>query len=322
MKPFSRTGSLLENCIKWGASNILVTNNDPKDFCRLENYFDVMVIDAPCSGSGLFRKEPEAIREWSADQVRVCSLRQQRILADAWPALRNEGILVYSTCSYSKEENEEILDWVLENFNCKSLPIQIKDEWNIVKSVSDKFKATGYRFYPDKTKGEGLFVACLKKQEGNYFHFSKKAPRQSSVLTSREKYLLNDFLDTDELHFIKGKDLVWGLPEKFMNDYIPVHKYLFIKKAGILLGKMGSGELIPNHELALSRMIRANFPSIELGKEEALKYLRREDIDFEKTEKGWKLVKYSGQNLGWLKVLDKRANNYYPMEWRILKQKG
>ena len=91
---------------------MIVTNNDPRDFQRLENYFDVIVVDAPCSGSGLFRRDPEAIEEWSEQNVALCSQRQQRILADVLPALKNGGVLIYSTCSYSKEEDEEICDWL------------------------------------------------------------------------------------------------------------------------------------------------------------------------------------------------------------------
>ena len=108
----SRAAILEENIVKWGAANVVVTNNDPAHFARLENYFDAIVIDAPCSGSGLFRRDPEAINEWSENNVQLCSQRQQRIVADVWPALKQNGILIYSTCSYSAEEDEAILDWM------------------------------------------------------------------------------------------------------------------------------------------------------------------------------------------------------------------
>src|SRR5436190_4820828 len=120
----SRCNILKDNIIKWGCENVVVTNNDPKDFAKLENYFDVIVVDAPCSGSGLFRKEPDAIEHWSENNVALCSQRQQRILADVWPSLKEDGILVYSTCSYSKEEDEDIVKWMNEKFlaaNCQLL---------------------------------------------------------------------------------------------------------------------------------------------------------------------------------------------------------
>ena len=102
----TRVNILAENISKWGAANVIVTNNDPRDFQRLGAYFDLVVVDAPCSGSGLFRKDPEAITEWSEANVVLCSQRQQRILADVMPTLKDGGVLIYSTCSYSPEEDE------------------------------------------------------------------------------------------------------------------------------------------------------------------------------------------------------------------------
>src|ERR1044071_5586576 len=112
----SRAKILKDNIVKWGYSNVVVTNNDPKDFQRLENHFDVIVVDAPCSGSGLFRREPEAIEEWSINNVQLCCQRQQRILADIIPALKGGGILIYSTCSYSPQEDEQIVQWMRNEF--------------------------------------------------------------------------------------------------------------------------------------------------------------------------------------------------------------
>jgi 16S rRNA C967 or C1407 C5-methylase (RsmB/RsmF family) len=115
----SRVNILKENIIKWGSGNVIVTNNDPKDFSKLSGLFDVVVIDAPCSGSGLFRRDPEAINEWSEANVQLCSQRQQRIIADAWNCLKEEGVLIYSTCSYSTEEDEAILDWTIKGLKAE-----------------------------------------------------------------------------------------------------------------------------------------------------------------------------------------------------------
>src|SRR5690349_10320834 len=146
-----RVPPLQDNIIKWGAENVVVSSNDASDFSSLENFFDAIVIDAPCSGSGLFRRDPEAIEEWSLQNVELCSGRQQRIIADVWPALKSNGILIYSTCSYSKKEDEDILDWISSTINAEYLTLSLKSEWNI----SDTGK--GYRFWPDKVKGEGFF---------------------------------------------------------------------------------------------------------------------------------------------------------------------
>src|SRR6185369_12409934 len=123
-----------DNIIKWGCDNVVVTNNDPRDFVRLENYFDVIVVDAPCSGSGLFRRDEEAIAQWSENNVQLCSQRQKRILADVWPALKKDGILIYSTCSYSKEEDEEISDWLKKELIINNKELIIDPGWGIVSS--------------------------------------------------------------------------------------------------------------------------------------------------------------------------------------------
>ncbi|MEI9933855.1 MAG: RsmB/NOP family class I SAM-dependent RNA methyltransferase [Ferruginibacter sp.] len=132
----SRANILAENLTKWGATNVIVTNNDPKDFQRLENYFDVIVVDAPCSGSGLFRKDPEAITEWSEQNVALCSQRQQRILADVLPSLKENGILVYSTCSYSKTEDEDICDWMENELSMVNCQLTIENYIGIIETKS------------------------------------------------------------------------------------------------------------------------------------------------------------------------------------------
>ena len=122
----TRVNILKENCIKWGSSNVVVTNNDPKDFSKLKGLFDVVVIDAPCSGSGLFRRDADAIKEWSEDNVQLCSQRQQRIIADTWNCLKEDAVLIYSTCSYSSSEDEDILDWMMEKWKVESIKLKVK----------------------------------------------------------------------------------------------------------------------------------------------------------------------------------------------------
>ncbi len=161
---------------KWGAVNNIVTNNDPRDFARLENYFDVIVIDAPCSGSGLFRRDPDAIKEWSEEAVNLCSNRQQRILSDAYPALKQNGILIYSTCSYSAEEDEEICDWICGNFNVEPLAIEINPEWNIVETSSTKHHSSGYRFF-----------LTIYKARGSLLPVSGKTTERDLLITIRKK---------------------------------------------------------------------------------------------------------------------------------------
>jgi 16S rRNA C967 or C1407 C5-methylase (RsmB/RsmF family)/NOL1/NOP2/fmu family ribosome biogenesis protein len=316
----SRVNILTENIIKWGSDNVIVTNNDPKDFSRVENYFDVVVIDAPCSGSGLFRKEPDAINEWSEENVNLCNYRQQRIIADAMPSLKLNGILIYSTCSYSKQEDEDILDWMTERFEVKSLRLKVEENWNIVETISSKTKGYGYRFYPDKLKGEGFFIAAVQKIEGNDFHFPKTKKNNSEKLTKYEELIVRKWIsDNTGLTFLKNNEFVYAIPSNLLGDFSFLQSSLYIKKAGVLLGKIAHGELIPEQQLALSNIINDDIQSINFTKDQARNYLRKEEIKIETNLKGWCIVKYEDQNLGWIKILQNRINNYYPSEWRVRK---
>jgi 16S rRNA C967 or C1407 C5-methylase (RsmB/RsmF family)/NOL1/NOP2/fmu family ribosome biogenesis protein len=316
----SRAGVLQENMTKWGAAGVVITNNDPRDLGRLENYFDVIVVDAPCSGSGLFRREPEAIAEWSPDNVQLCHQRQQRILADIWPALRKDGILIYSTCSYSKEEDENILDWMMEDLGASSCRLQPQADWHIIETSGDK-GGYGYRFYPDKLKGEGFFIAAVRKDDGDTFIFPRSKKPGPEKLSRKEAEQLQPWIkETSPLLFFRHEEMIRALPAALTDDLTYLQSSCYLKKAGVLLGQPSMKDLIPDHELALSVLASEQLPAIELSREEAINYLRKDEIHIGEGSKGWSLVRYQGLNLGWVKVLPNRVNNYYPKEWRILKR--
>lgn len=314
----SRVNILEENMTKWGGVNGIVTNNDPSSFSRLEDYFDLIIVDAPCSGSGLFRRDPEAISEWSNENVRVCSLRQQRILADAWPALKEDGLLIYSTCSYSMEENEMLLDKISDDVKMESLQLKITAGWNIVESISPRKKYFGYRFYPDKSKGEGFFIACLRKKEGGSFVQAKSSKSSFEKINKTETELVRPYWDHDDsFALLKHRDLLFTIPANLVNDLAYLQKSLYLKKSGIVIGKSGAKELVPHHQFAMSGLVSSNIPKISLIKEDSIRYLRKEEFSIHEAAKGWNLIQFEGINLGWIKMLDKRFNNYYPVEWRI-----
>jgi NOL1/NOP2/fmu family ribosome biogenesis protein len=310
--------------IKWGAVNIVITNNDPGDFSSLENYFDLIIIDAPCSGSGLFRRDPALVSEWSEEQVERCSLRQQRIISNVWPALKQNGKLIYSTCSFSKQENEDILDWMGDQFKVSSIPLTTNDDWHITKTNSAQNGFYGYRFYPDLLKGEGFFIAAMVKNEGGHFSYPKIKKQSVERLSNSEKGWIDPWIakDTEPSCFFRHKEQVHLFPESCMQDMTFLQNYLYLKKAGVLIGKTQQKELTPNHELALCLNINPGLAAVNLSRDEAIRYLRREDINLSPEQKGWLLVKFENQNLGWIKNLQNRINNYYPMEWRILKRPG
>lgn len=316
----SRAAVLQENITKWGGANVIVTNNDPRDLGKLENYFDVIVVDAPCSGSGLFRREPEAMNEWSLDNVQLCHQRQQRILADCWPALRQGGLLIYSTCSYSKEEDEDILDWMMTEWDVSSLRMQPDPAWHIVETMGEK-GGWGYRFYPDQLRGEGLFITCLHKNDGGIFAYPKARKNPLEKASRQETETLAGWVKTEQpLFFFRHDEIIHALPAALAGDLSWLQSTCYLKRAGIPLGKLTAKEFIPEHDLALSAMTNSQLTAIDVSREDAIKYLRKEDIGLLPAMKGWALVRYGGQRLGWVKLLGNRINNYYPKEWRILKR--
>lgn len=316
----SRNNILTDNIIKWGCNNVIVTGNDPSAFQKLQGYFDVMVVDAPCSGSGLFRKDEEAIDEWSLNNVQLCSRRQQRILADALPALKKNGILIYSTCSYSKEEDEVIMDWLVQEFGMENLKLRIENDWNIVETSSSKTHSKGYRFFPDKLKGEGLFLACFQKIASE--KETKFRPAKFNKASSLERDSILPWLKSSDCELIKDNNLFFALPPPLVNEYSILNSFLNIQYKGTGIGQLMKGRLVPEHSLALSTIISDKIPFNNLSYDEAIKYLQRQHVNFNTSVKGWQLARYEGHNLGWINVLPNRINNYYPKEIRILKQRN
>jgi NOL1/NOP2/sun family putative RNA methylase len=314
----SRANILYENVTKWGSENIVITNNDAADFKRLKNYFDLIVVDAPCSGSGLFRKDANAIDEWSKNNVQLCSQRQQRILADIYSSLKHDGILIYSTCSYSEEEDETISDWLIDDFKFNAIQLQADHELNITETQSPKHKAFGYRFWPHKVKGEGFFIAAFRKNdEDNYSkqnHFSLSPASQKEINFLKEHVTENDWV------FFKQNEIIRAIHKQWNNDIALLQKNLYLKKAGIQLGEIKGSDLVPHHELALSVIMNANVKKIELTRDQALQYLRKKELSLSAEYKGWALSTFKNFPLGWIKILHNRVNNYYPAEWRIRKE--
>ena len=307
-----RAGILAENITKWGAANVVVTNNDPAHFQKLPGFFDLIVVDAPCSGSGLFRKDPDAIEEWSINNVALCSQRQQRILADLLPALAPGGTLIYSTCSYSPAEDEEIMQWLVNEQQLLSIPLETDPAWHIVETK--KGQASGYRFYPDKLEGEGFFLACFRKAEGAEFRHQRHKPAKHAYAD-----LLQQFIDAPvEMTVMERAEGLICYPAACQEDILQIQKACYIRQCGISLGSMAKGKLIPDHAWAMSAYRKNAYPIIRLDKEQALAYLRKADLRLENIPTGWLLVAYEEVILGLIKSMPGRMNNYYPSSWRIL----
>ncbi|GAC1306238.1 MAG: rRNA cytosine-C5-methyltransferase [Mucilaginibacter sp.] len=315
----TRVPVLCDNLNRWGTANVIVTNNDPRDFSKLTGFFDIILIDAPCSGSGMFRKDPAAMNEWSEANVSLCHQRQERILADVYPALKDGGHLIYSTCSYSHPENEDILDWLCNEFAMESQRIPINTDWGIVETESDRQKAWGYRFYPGKIKGEGLFAACLQKN-GEAAQLPSFKTKGNQKLAAKEIEQVKAYITSpDDFYFFKVNDDWMAINQQHKDSLDTLQRHLYIKKSGVRIGRLMGNDLVPDHELALSIYINKEAVlETDLDYDQAILYLRRENLAINTANKGWSLMTFEGHPLGWAKLLSNRVNNYFPKELRIM----
>ena len=314
----TRVPVLQENTIKWGAGHVFVSNNDPIDFEKMGALFDLVLVDAPCSGSGLFRKDAAAMDEWNPGLVSFCSARHKRILASAMHSVLEGGYLLYSTCSYSKEENEENLDQIMDAGLFESISVDVPLEWNVVESISTIKKAKGYRFYPNKLRGEGFFCAIFQKTGTRYSGSQYVAGKLDLV---KPPSVLEDWIiPSPQLRFFKKENELFAVDEINLPALHQFKASLRIRKSGLRLGTEIRAELIPDHELAMSSLLSENVQVLDLAFEEAIAYLRKDTIDHEGSGKGWSLARFKGLGLGWVKLVQGRVKNHYPMSWRILKR--
>lgn len=316
----SRSHILAENIAKWGASNTIVTNNDPEEIGHLTHLFDVIVTDVPCSGEGMFRKDTDSTGEWSVANINLCAGRSRRIIHDIWNALKPGGLLIYSTCTYNTEEDEDTIHYIIEELEAEALTIPVKEEWQITGSLTGEHPV--YRFFPHKTKGEGFFLAALRKADGEteVFKNKEKSKKEKGKAAPAIPSAVEDWLKASEKFCLEMRgDVVQAFPVAYWNDYQRIAGKLRIVSAGIRLGEVKGKDLLPAHALALSTDLnRQAFTTVELDWEEAIKYLKKEALLLpDGTEKGYVLVTYQTYPLGFVKHLGNRANNLYPQEWRI-----
>lgn len=319
----SRASVLVETIRKWGYPTAVVTNNEPSDFGKLDNLFDVMLVDAPCSGEGMFRKDPEAVKEWTPDQVRHCAARQRDILTNSLSCLKPGGFLIYSTCTYNKEEDEAVVAWLQEEYGMKPVAIPIQEDWGVQGSLdAQHLDVPVYRFMPHKTRGEGFFLCLLQKAFKPYDEpvrkRNKKTPSSGikSVPDSVKELLIEP--DSYTWHTTPQGQL-YAIPEAMKEMYESIALSLHILHAGIMVGEMKGTSFIPHPALALSTALNhKTITTCELDLKPAIAYLQGEALVLpEDCPRGWVLMCYQGLALGWAKNIGQRANNGWPAEWRI-----
>ena len=313
----SRVSVLRENIDKWGYSNVVVSNHDPEELATLASFFDVVLVDAPCSGEGLFRKDPDAMNEWSTDSVQMCSARQKRILSAAAPLLDTGGALIYSTCTYNDDENMENVRYLTEN-GFRNYPLVLPPEWNIV--MKDIDGSEGHQCYPHQVRGEGFFISAFKKTG---FTAPLKADartfRSIRALRTREAASAAKWLQNPAEFSLweKPNGDVMALPKALEKQFLGLDVALKNKGFGLEIGQFKGTDFIPSHALALSTAINQNLPAVALSKENALRYFKKENLVLDEPVNGWLLAQYNKVNIGWMKGVGNRVNNYLPKDWRI-----
>jgi 16S rRNA C967 or C1407 C5-methylase (RsmB/RsmF family)/NOL1/NOP2/fmu family ribosome biogenesis protein len=313
----SRVKILYENIIKWGKSNVALTNNSPKDFSALTDFFDIILVDAPCSGEGMFRKDSNAAKEWSVNNVKLCSERQRRILADIWNALKPDGLLVYCTCTYNVEENEENIKWITKNFSSTSLPVKIQAEWGISENLIPQIFS--YRFYPHKTKGEGFCISVLQKTSNTTHVYKKQENKNQKNIPKNMDFIKTYLLDAEKYHFFENNNVLKAISNEISNEINIIQSRFNCLYSGTMLGTVKGDDFVPAHALALSANFnRQIFPQVEIDKNHALKFLHKDNVCYPTVNTGYNLVCHNNNALGWIKNIGNRINNLYPHEWRIL----
>jgi 16S rRNA C967 or C1407 C5-methylase (RsmB/RsmF family)/NOL1/NOP2/fmu family ribosome biogenesis protein len=282
----ARATVLAENVARWGCANVAVASSDPSVFASLRGFFDLAVVDAPCSGEGMFRKDERAVAEWSPDAVRLCAARQRRILADFWPALAPGGFLIYSTCTFNRFEDEDNVSWI-----CSELGGTLLSQRH---------------FYPGEDRGEGFFVALIRKAG---------------------TYAAGPVAAADGLACLEKGSLVKLFPEAFVRDLARLEKNLRIIASGVAVATRKGRDLVPEADLALAGdsvreavsafLPELSYTSVEVSREEALRFLSRESVAFPAAPRGYLLLTYAGLGLGFVKNLGTRTNSLLPPARRI-----
>ena len=330
-----RAGVLADNVRRWGIGNVAVTCNDAAAFGAYKHWFDVLAVDVPCSGEGMFRKNREARTEWSPANVELCAARGRRILADAWDALRPGGILIYSTCTFNRRENEDNVAWLAENYAVEPVEIEIPASWSIERGEVAGLET--FRFRPDRVRGEGFFAAVMRKADGKTKRETPRARREPLIDLNRpESRPLAEWVAQPEaMKFAKAGDNCYGFYRPVYQSVAALAGGLNVIYSGVCMGQLFNGKLRPDHALALfCDLARTDDGGLPHGRavcsavtrEQTLDYLRKREFDdVSDFSEGLNLLTYTDERLtagplpvGWIKRIGHRTNTMLPNSFRIV----
>ncbi|MBQ5648448.1 MAG: rRNA cytosine-C5-methylase [Alistipes sp.] len=317
----SRANVLADNVRKWGMGNVLVTNNAPEHIAQFEGWFDVVAVDAPCSGEGMFRKEEVAREDWSEEAVKMCAVRQLSIVREAWQSLKEGGLFVYSTCTFNEEEDEGLLRAFIEETGDVFEPsqsIEIEEKWGIEKGEVGAFQT--FRFFPHKTDSEGLFVAVARKAEPTTQRTPKARKKVMQEVDKTSRQELTKWLKmADKYTFATVADTIYAYRTKQFKAVQALSEGLTAIYSGVAMGQIFKGKLKP--DWALSQFVGLQREAVameELDEARALDYLRKRDIAVGNMAEGINLVTHEGRALGFVKRVGARCNNLYPNSLKIM----
>lgn len=317
----SRANVLADNVRKWGMGNVLVTNNAPEHIAQFEGWFDLVAVDAPCSGEGMFRKEEVAREDWSEDAVKMCAARQLSIVREAWQSLKEGGLFIYSTCTFNDEEDEGVLRRFIEDVGDVFEPsqrVEIDENWGVVRGEVGAFQT--FRFFPHKTDSEGLFVAVARKVEPTTQRTPKARKKVMQEVDKVSRKELSHWLqDAEQYTYAMVADTIYAYRTEQFKAVQALSEGLTAIYSGVAMGQIFKGKLKP--DWALSQYVGLNRDAVaaeELDEERALDYLRKKDIAVGGMAEGMNLVTHNGRALGFAKRVGARCNNLYPNSLKIM----
>jgi len=319
----SRVPALVENLVKWGFPNYIITNNDPADFNCCHEWFDIILCDAPCSGEGFYRKDPRSAMNWKTRSVEMCAARQKRIISDSWKALKPGGLFIYSTCTFNTIENEGVIQHLHDNFEIAGSAGLNPESTNGIKVIYINGTPI-YRLMPHLIRGEGFTISALYKggnqTEPSKSAIKKKINKSLKKLSETETKQLSWVELPDGYNLFQSDFKIYAMNDQLVNVLNQVNDSLHSVTAGVEVAEIKSGLIIPAHPVSQSQFLKKDaFPQIELGHSDALKYLRGEThFNFQiQYPDGFCLMLTEGLPLGFTRKSQTRYNNHYPSGWRI-----
>lgn len=302
-----RCAALIENLERLGSPDVVVSRGDTARLSGYGNFYDVISVDAPCSGEGMMRKEPEAVAQWSPGLVKSCAALQREILANVWPALRPGGWLVYSTCTFNTHEDEENVLWLRDELGAEPVDLSLDGYQGVIGDITGHGLPVA-RFIPGRVRGEGLFVCVLRKP-------GVGARATLSLPNKFKPAQLPDWLDGDFVG-IESDGRLYALPKVNAGAIMAVDS---ARMRGLYLGERKGRDIVPSQALAQSLALKHGaFPEYEADSGTALSFLRGEALRLDGVPRGFVLLTFGGRPLGFVKNIGNRANNLLPDNRRII----